>query len=150
MTAWEVDRNAVPTRGLGRTYAEGRAAMHTALQEGGSETFHEWRKRAKDLRHQLEFLSWIWPGVLPAVAHDVNWLTDLLREANDLTLLSAMLHSEPASADERGNAAVLRRLTERQHALWHDALRAWSRLYAEKAGAFSSRMEAYWSASRAS
>ena len=88
--------------------------------------------------------------MLPAVARDVNRLTDLLGEANDLTLLLAMLHSEPASADERGNAAVLRRLTERQHALWHDALRAGSRLYAEKTGAFISRMEAYWSASRAS
>ena len=148
---WRSKGASVPAKGLHLTYAGGRSAMRKALSLGGSQAFHEWRKRTKDLRHQLEFLSSMWPGVFPELAKELNHLTDLLGTANDLTLLAGELDRAPLPAeDEPDCVRVLRFLAERRDELWHRALRAGERIYAKEPAAFAERMEAYWVKARAS
>jgi CHAD domain-containing protein len=53
-------------KGLHRTYRLGRDAMAEAPRDASDNTLHEWRKRAKDLRYQLQFLCKAWPGVMNA------------------------------------------------------------------------------------
>jgi CHAD domain-containing protein len=135
------------TRGLRRTYARGRDALHAAEQGGGVADYHEFRKRAKDLRHQIEFLTPIWPAVLDAVAAELARLTDLLGDANDISLLMRTVENDPEQDKDDGEV-LTRRLDEKRALLWRDALAVGARLYAETPVAFSERMRAWWAASR--
>jgi CHAD domain-containing protein len=136
-------------RGLRRTYSAGRQAMRSAAREGEPSSFHEWRKRAKDLRHQLEFLSPIWPGVLPALADDLHGLTDLLGQANDMELLVQKLETmPPTDPDELLGGPVAQKLAEWKCELRGEALRAGARLYSDKPRIMLARMEACWDATR--
>lgn len=138
-----------PAAGLRRSYGAGRKAMRRARRDGEAADFHEWRKRAKDLRHQLEFLAPLWPGVLPAVEEDLHRLTDFLGDANDLVMLRAALaEADVTREEEHSRAAALHRLAERRDEGWKHALRSGARLYAEKPDAFVARMKVCWKAAR--
>ena len=119
--------------------------MRGAAEHGGVWWFHEWRKRSKDFRYQLDFLSPLWPGVLAAVADDLHRLTDLLGRANDLELLTHTLDWMPQPEhEELFQGPTVDRLHELQAETWKEALRAGARLYSEKPGRMVKRMEACW------
>lgn len=72
---------------LGRGYRRGRSAMKLADKKGAVEAFHSWRKRAKDLRYQLEILE---PGLsddFTVIRKDAEKLADLLGDLHDLDVL---------------------------------------------------------------
>jgi CHAD domain-containing protein len=119
-------------------------------REGEPAHFHEWRKRAKDLRYQLEFLSSLWPGVLPAVVDDLHELTDLLGQANDIDLLTCTLEMIPRPEQEDlFRSPMVRGFHDWQRELRKEGLRVGARLYSDKPGVMVSRMEACWEAARA-
>ena len=79
--------------GLGASYAAVRSQSDQAAGEGPVEASvdkrsHKLRKRVKNLRYQLEFLDTGQPK-LGQLVRDLHHLTDLLGDANDLTMLSA-------------------------------------------------------------
>ena len=125
--------------------------MREVRSSGEVESFHEWRKRAKDLRHQVEFLSPIWPGVLPALAKDLSRLTDELGAANDLMLLSEEVSSaRPLLVeDEPGRSIALSRIAALRDSHWQEALRSGALIYMEKPRAFAGRMDGYLRARQA-
>jgi CHAD domain-containing protein len=131
--------------GLKRIYRDGRAAFNCAQVGAQPELFHDWRKRVKDLWHQLEILEPIWPPVLKTLADECHALADLLGAEHDLAVLKDVLTAESLSKAQPISPVVAtadaRRLTLQQ-----DARALGARLFAEKPGAFVKRLGKYWCA----
>lgn len=135
----------VITAGLRGSYARGRLCQLKAAGSGRPELFHDWRKRAKDLRHHLELLRCAWPTVLGATATEVHRLTDLLGEGNDLSVLLQALASEPdLTAGLRGGGGLLGVSEQRRAFLWKESASLGASLYAEPPSAFLRRVHRYW------
>lgn len=134
--------------GLGRAYRRGHKSLELPLDADG-ERWHEWRKRAKDLRYHLEWLSPLWAGPLSASADELHRLTDLLGDEHDLGVLAATVADEHerfrdlADLDRVADAVAARRAELRAAALDLGA-----RCYAETTKAFLARLGAYWRAAR--
>jgi CHAD domain-containing protein len=131
--------------GLKRVYRRGRKCMAAAYDDPGKENFHQWRKRAKYLRCQLELLEELWPEVVGGSAKSARALTRTLGDAHDLAVLQRALEGE--GLDWRGDAGQVVEFIQSQR----DVLRARARpiglrLYAEKPSRFIARLGRYWDA----
>lgn len=74
---------------LVRTYRRGRRSMKKARRRGGeAEQFHSWRKRAKDLRYQLEILEPRLPEGFIERRKAAEELGDKLGDLHDLDVLA--------------------------------------------------------------
>lgn len=135
--------------GLKHTFCLGRKAFETALYDRDSEKLHAWRKRVKDLLHQIELLTPIWPDVLEQLGEKIHALADCLGEDHDLALLRRMLidSADPAAVpDERD--ALIGAIDSRRSELQQAAMQLGLRVYGEKPAIFIERMENYWNAWR--
>lgn len=75
-------------KNLARTFRRGRKAMKRARGSGAPESFHAWRKRAKDLRYQLEFLEPQLSKKFSEVRKEVEDLGESLGGLHDLDVLA--------------------------------------------------------------
>ena len=133
--------------GLGRVYRRGRKAMAAALDEPTTEHFHEWRRRAKYLRLQLDLLKELWPEVIGGMAKSAHALTDVLGDEHDLAVLASAL--DGAAIHQEGQARLLAELIASRRALLQARARPIGlRLYAEKPSRFIARLGHYWEAER--
>jgi CHAD domain-containing protein len=132
--------------GVLRTYERGRRAMREAAAAPSEESFHQWRKRAKDLWYILRILRGAWPEVLGAAAEDAHRLADLLGDHHDLAVLREDLAGRSFSAAD--SEALGKAISTREDQLAKDAFELGDRLYAEKPKAFRSRLRAYMRAWR--
>jgi CHAD domain-containing protein len=133
-------------RGLTRAYRRGRRAMRQAEAEPGEESFHRWRKRAKDLWYALRLLRCAWPEAIGPSAEEAHRLTDLLGDHHDLAVLRADLSGRRFSSKDI--AVLSDAVTAREGELASAAFDLGRRLYAEKPKAFRVRLRAYWRAWR--
>lgn len=131
---------------VSRTYRRGRRALKEAEARGDEEAFHEWRKRAKDLWHELRLLSCAWPRPLEATAEEAHELTDLLGDHHDLAVLREDLRQRNLGEEE--TVALEAAIGRRQEDLAAEALSLGRRLYAESPKQFSRRLRRYWQAWR--
>lgn len=131
--------------GLHRAYERGHKAMVNASGNATDENLHEWRKRAKDLRYQLELLEPLKPQVLKATATDAETLTDLLGDDHDLAVLRGLLDEELKDTVTHEAAETLKGLIDSRRAdLQHSAMALGEKLFAETPGRFVDRIKAYW------
>ncbi len=137
------------SRGLRRVYARGRNAMGRAYEDGTVESFHEWRKRVKYLRYQLEALEPIWPELLSAHAARLDELGELLGADHDLAVLSEIVRTDDrATADQRERTLLLALIHRTRLELQYEARPLGWALYAEDPNEFVARIGAYWNAAR--
>jgi CHAD domain-containing protein len=128
--------------GLERAYRRGRRGLRAAHADPTDEAVHEWRKRAKDLWYHLRLLHDAWPTALEAAADEAHELSDLLGDHHDLAVLATDARRlAPDDPDAEGIATLAKR---RQAELLDIALPLGDRLYAEKPGQFTRRLESYW------
>lgn len=73
---------------LGRGYRRGRQNMKKARAGGEAEQFHDWRKRAKDLRYQLEILEPRLPENFSEMRARAETLAEKLGDLHDLDVLA--------------------------------------------------------------
>ncbi len=132
--------------GLGWTYKRGRRAMRRAESEPSEESFHRWRKRAKDLWYLLRILQPVWPEVLDASVDEAHRLADLLGDHHDLAVLRGDLASRSFAGED--SEALAAAIATRESELANAAFELGHRLYAEKPKAFRARLRAYWRAWR--
>lgn len=136
--------------GLRRTYDRGRAEMDQAAVDPVEEHFHQWRKRVKYLRHQMEILEPLWPEVVSAHATTLDQLGELLGDEHDLAALLQLLADIPSLAADGAERAMLAALAQhRRRELQRAALAVGMRVYAESPGRFIDRMGTYWDSRRA-
>ncbi|MEM7807830.1 MAG: CHAD domain-containing protein [Planctomycetota bacterium] len=127
--------------GLRRLYGRGQLAMARAFRaEGEPEAWHDWRKRAKDLRYAMEFLEPAAPELLLPLRQMAKAITDQLGRDHDLAELAMFATAEGqhdvAAAAEAARVADHRAIERSGQLLW-----------AEKPKAFVERIGAYWSTS---
>jgi len=134
-----------PADGLRWAYRGGRAGLDLPVDAEG-EAFHEWRKRAKDLRYHLEFLAPVWQGPLGAHAEELHRLTDLLGHEHDLAVLVATLGREPELLPEGDRALVRSRVAARRHGQREASHTLGLVVYAEAPKRFVGRIGRYWDA----
>jgi CHAD domain-containing protein len=142
---WHLGKHDWPVigRGLERVYGKGRRALSAAETEGTPECFHEWRKQVKYLRHQLEFLTPVWPEVLRELADEAHKLADDLGDEHDLTVLrqKAQAHQDTLANDF---SILLALIDRRRIELREKAVIRGRQLYEEKTGTFVIRVHGYW------
>lgn len=139
------DRRAI-TRGLNRTYRDGRAAMRTALRTPSDENLHAWRKRVKDLWYELRLLRGVCGEVAGGQAREAHRLADLLGDDHDLAVLRMTLLRSAEIATDLD--AVLALIDHRREQLRREARLIGARVYAEPPKDFVRRMRRLWSAGR--
>lgn len=144
---WDLARGgwSVIGPGLERTYRDGARAFATALAEPSTANLHEWRKRAKDLWHQLQLLERVRPDELKEWADRAHRLGDLLGDYHDLAVLLQTVTDEPVRFG--GSEAVqtlLRPLIGRQEELWREAEEVGRRVYGDQPRSFVRRLKGYW------
>lgn len=136
--------------GLRRVYRQGRDAEAEAYRSQTDETFHEWRKRAKDLRYQVDLLEPMWPEVMRDVQKALHELTDDLGDDHDLGDLRRVLRD---SRERAGGAKAVDRVLElierRRSDLRKAAQPIGAKIYGEKPKDFARRMGGYWDVWRA-
>lgn len=131
--------------GLSRTYTHGRKTMVHAYENRGS--FHEWRKRVKDMRHQMEFLVPLWPEVIGGTAMTLERLGDILGDDNDIADLMDLLRDRPDLCPDPRERSLLRALgNQRRHELHIAAEILGRRVYADRPESVTHRFSEYWSA----
>lgn len=131
--------------GLLSTYRRGRNEMVGAYSNSSPERFHEWRKGAKYLRHQMEFLVPLWPEMIAGVAMTLHHLGELLGEDHDLAELVALLNTRPELCPNPRERSLFRALVEqRRHELHVAAEILGRRIYAEKPASLVARFGEYW------
>ena len=111
--------------------------------------FHEWRKRVKYLRHQMEALHMLWPEVIGGMAQALDTLGETIGDEHDLAELAHLIVSNPAIVpDDDGRRAVLVEVASRRLEFQALALRIGATIYHEKPRAFTARLGEYWNAAR--
>jgi hypothetical protein len=133
--------------GLGRTYDRGRRRMVVAYTRSAPGDLHEWRKRVKDLRHQMEFLAPVWPEVVVGTALTLDRLGEILGDDNDLAELVSLLSARPDLCPNPRERSLLKALAaQRRLELQTAAEILGRRVYAERPKCMTDRFGEYWGA----
>jgi CHAD domain-containing protein len=134
--------------GLRRAYALGRRAMKGVRAGASDEPLHEWRKRTKDLRYELELLQCIWPETLTPLAEQCHRLTDLLGDDHDLAVLRTVVQEESEDEPAVENELLFALIDERRDMLQKEATALGEKLYEESVREFVRRLKGYWNTAR--
>jgi CHAD domain-containing protein len=150
IAAWplEGDDWAIVAPGLRRIYRRGRSRFEDVVAEPSTENLHEWRKRAKDLWYAFRILKPVWPAVTDGLTDEADRLSDLLGDDHDLAVLAATARERSHELEAGALEGLLDAVEGRRAELQREALPLGNRLYAEKPGAFTDRMESWWRAWR--
>lgn len=133
--------------GVKTAYRQGRRAYRTASENPSSETFHEWRKRAKNLWCHVRLLRGVRPGRMEAMAGELKALGEYLGDDHDLTVLRQEIEARMAG-NARIRHTLVRLIERRQQALRTSALALGAGFYTQKPSAFCNRLAGYWRAWR--
>lgn len=132
-------------RGLERIHRRGAKAMRKALRRGDAESWHEWRKRVKDLWYAARILQPLSPQV-DGLEKDAEALSDILGEHNDLSVLAAAIDEHEGEIGAEVAAALRSALLSHRDELRRRAVPPGTRLYGESSRALAARLHVYWRA----
>jgi CHAD domain-containing protein len=132
-------------QGLSHTYAAGRREMVAAYTSPSPGRFHQWRKRAKYFRHQLEILTPLWPEVILGMAYTLERVGELLGEDHDLAEMLNLVADRPDLCPNPIERSLLNALAEQRRSDLETACRILGRkVYAETPESLDVRFAAYW------
>lgn len=124
-------------KSLYRSVKRGIKAFALAEEDGKPETFHEWRKRAKDLRYQLSLFAELHPN-LEQYSKSAKDLEQLLGDDHNLAVLTELLTE---THDSDGELHFLqKKISGRQSALRDEARKIGRHLYGEKRKVWKDRL----------
>jgi hypothetical protein len=130
--------------GLAWSFQRGREHRDKAYRTRSPAALHAWRRRSKDLWHQLQLVQSAWPPVLRARASEHRTLADRLGLANDAVDLEVLLGRDPELVpDPRLRELIRAGCRELRDEAWDAARPLGLRLYAESPRAFESIMRVY-------
>ncbi len=132
--------------GLRRIHRRGRTAMQAAFKKGDDESWHEWRKRVKDLWYALRILKPVAQDQLSGAVDEASELSDVLGDHNDVAVLAETVREYEDELDPGHAELVQAALTTRRDGLRLAAVPLGMRLFAERPKAFALRLEGQWEA----
>jgi CHAD domain-containing protein len=131
--------------GLRATHARGRREMVAAYRARTPASFHQWRKRAKYLKHQMEILTPLWPEVMIGMTLTLDRIAEILGQDRDLAELLETLAHRPDICPSPLERSLMSALAEQRRSDLQTAARILGRrIYAEHPDAFSARLGSYW------
>jgi CHAD domain-containing protein len=139
LTYTKVDTKGI-AKSLYQSVKRGMKAFTAAEEDPEPEKFHEWRKRAKDLRFQLSLLSELRPD-LQEYSQTAKELEQLLGDDHNLAVLVDLLR-EADGSEGSDFRALHQRISSRQSALRGKAKELGEQLYGEKRKVWKHRLEA--------
>jgi CHAD domain-containing protein len=128
--------------GIKSTLRRGQKAFMQVTADQQPAGFHEWRKRAKDLRYQLTYLHKLWPEVLQGYADSAEELEQTLGDEHNLTVLHDVL--KDLGLPKGDAAAMVSVIEKRQSDLRKKALRTGRLLYEETSKDWTRRLARCW------
>lgn len=135
--------------GLTETFRKGRHQMVAAYRSPSPARFHQWRKRVKYLRYQMEILTPLWPEVVLGMAITLDRIGALLGQDHDLADLLEAVASRTDLCPNPVERSLLKALAEQRRSDLETASRILGRrIYAETAKSFHTRFEAFWDSAR--
>jgi CHAD domain-containing protein len=135
--------------GIKRVYQRGHRGFDKARDTRNVHDLHEWRKRVKYLRYQMEALAPMYPTLIGSTAKSLDDLGELLGDDHDLAVLADTILEHPESCrDDRERWMLIALIHERRSNLQARAMGIGSALYVEAPEAFVDRIGAYWAAGR--
>jgi CHAD domain-containing protein len=148
---WPLGRDGWSALGPGvqRVYRAGRKRFASARRQPSDERFHEWRKQAKYLWHQLEIMEPMAPAPLRRLGRQLHLLSDHLGDDHDLAVLKQRLARSRARVPRTAVRAVSRLIDNRRLELRAKALRLGERLYQPPPKHFARQLQCQWRAWRA-
>jgi CHAD domain-containing protein len=135
VAAWRFRHHAVSALapGFERIYRRGRRAYLAVRKEPTDESFHELRKRSKDLWHAAQILRPIAPKTMKTLADRAHRLSDLVGDDHDLAVLSQQADQRPEClADEREAAVLQALIARRRRQIQHEAIGLAQRIFVAK------------------
>lgn len=133
--------------GIHRVYRRGFRAHDKALETEDTHDLHDWRKRVKYLRYQMEALRPFQPTLIGAQASLLDDLGEVLGDDHDLAVLSDLLMTEDdACANERERWLLIALIYQQRRELLAQARDLGAAAYAERPADFVDRIGAYWEA----
>lgn len=132
-------------KGVAATVKRGKKAFDEACSNPSPENFHEWRKRAKDLRYQMELLGKAWPAVFAAYEQSAKDLEQCLGDDHNLSVLrdAVMQWPDRLRAGEKVQT-LMPLIGEFQQELRREAESLGRRLYADKPKQWEKRVSVSW------
>ncbi len=118
-------------------YRRARKGMGRALVEGGAASFHEWRKRSKVLRYDLQPLELLWPSYFRWFEKRLHEVEDRLGLDHDLAVLEDCLIG-------RLSKATRSRIEARRIELREQALALGEKLFWETPSEVRRRLQDLW------
>jgi CHAD domain-containing protein len=135
--------------GVHRVYKRGFRGHQRGIETRSVEDLHEWRKRVKYLRFQMESLAPMQPNLIGALAKELDVLGELLGDDHDLAVLAETILEHPESCrDGRELWMLVALIHERRANLQAQAFRTGAAAYAEPPDSFVDRIGAYWESGR--
>ncbi|WP_319420983.1 CHAD domain-containing protein [Pleurocapsa sp. FMAR1] len=144
---WTIEANdwSAIDKSLKRIYHQGCKGLDQSRSKPTAENFHEWRKRVKYLRYQLEILNQIWSEVMKQWVDQTHNLSDYLGEDHDLAVLEELVLSQQERFDREDTLETLTALIDRRRQeLQSAAIFLGKRIYTEKPKDFTARLGNYW------
>ena len=134
-------------KGVATSLQRGREQFHKAYQKPRPETFHDWRKRAKDLRYQLTLLQKLWPAVFQGYLESAKTLEELLGMEHNLTVLRHTLVKDGKTLGSAQEHQWLLPIIDLDHkAIRREAETLGARLYSDKPKQWIRRISRSWDA----
>lgn len=130
-------------KGLRKSYGDARRAGRMAARKPADANFHEWRKRVKDQRYQLDLLAED-AKELRSLGSAVERLSDVLGEEHDLSVLRDKISREPDRFGGAGSDAALLAIERKKKGLRRRALRLGQEVYRLKPKAFTRGVKRAW------
>jgi CHAD domain-containing protein len=131
-------------RGLRRTYRQARRVAKSNARRATAESLHEWRKRSKDLRSQLEVIAPLQHASLEKMADKLHTLSDELGEEHDLAVLRQRLRQTAPAVKGTARERLEKRIAKGRTKARRKALRVGKQVYAERPRRFAARLRDYF------
>ncbi len=131
-------------RRLALVIKRGKKAYARAYDDPTADNFHDFRKRAKDLRYQLGVLSNLWPDVFEGYVSSAKELEQTLGDDHNLAVLTDVVNEHKTPDEEE--QALQKRIGKKQAQLREKANCLGERIYSEPIKAWTSRLQASWKA----
>jgi CHAD domain-containing protein len=146
LRAWTLTPELVRmVSGVRRTYRRGRLGMANAYADRATDHFHEWRKRVKYLRHQMEVLAAVLPDAMDLVTEGLGELGYGLGVDHDLADLGGAVDGpEGNSLSPTDQRDLLTSIGLRRQELQADLRPLAEQLYAQPPRDFASRIKVVW------
>ncbi|MBD2113905.1 MULTISPECIES: CHAD domain-containing protein [Cyanophyceae] len=134
------------SKSLEQVYRQGRDRFHAAYKDGNDETFHDWRKRVKDLWYSSCLLKQIWPPVMEVLGSEAHYLSELLGDGHDSAVLQHFLRHHPSEValSDTYLQVLMPLLVHRQDKLHQQAKGLGKKFYSEEPKTFIKRIHSYW------